>query len=79
VNEAAVRSRCRGYRRGEGPSGADLDAPTSAADWSRYGAIAGDCTGAWLVWWWQNVPGRGNAARDDDGRPMKSWWPFLYY
>jgi len=25
------------------------------------------------------MPGLDNPCRDDDGRPMKNWWPFLYY
>jgi hypothetical protein len=25
------------------------------------------------------MPGLDNTALDDEGRPMKSWWPFLFY
>jgi hypothetical protein len=25
------------------------------------------------------MPGLDNTALDDDGRPMKNWWPFLFY
>jgi len=44
-----------------------------------YRALAGDCMGRWVVYWRQNMPGLANTARDDDGRPMKNWWPFLFY
>ena len=44
-----------------------------------YRALAGDCMGRWVVYWRQNMPGLGNTALDDDGRPMKNWWPFLFY
>jgi hypothetical protein len=41
--------------------------------------LAGDCMGRWVVYWRQCMPGLGNTARDDAGRPMKNWWPFLFY
>ena len=44
-----------------------------------YEPIAGDCMGAWLVYWRQNMPGVNCPGRDDDGKPLKNWWPFLYY
>jgi len=25
------------------------------------------------------MPGLDNTALDDEGRPMKNWWPFLFY
>jgi hypothetical protein len=79
VNTTAVMSTCAGYRRGEGPGGEDLAEPSGVSDWSGYFDLAPDCTGAWAVYWWQSFPGRGNAAADDDGMPMKNWWPFLFY
>jgi hypothetical protein len=45
----------------------------------RYRALAGDCMGRWVVYWRQNLPGLGNTALDDDGRPIKNWWPYLFY
>jgi hypothetical protein len=44
-----------------------------------YRRLADDCMGRWVVYWRQNMPGLDNAALDDDGRPMKNWWPFLFY
>jgi hypothetical protein len=35
--------------------------------------------GRWVVYWRQNMPGLDNTALDDDGHPMKNWWPFLFY
>ncbi len=79
VNTAPVMSTCAGYRTAGGPSGGDPAAPLGANDWARYRPMAGDCTGAWLVYWWQSFPGLGSAARDDAGGPMKNWWPFYFY
>jgi hypothetical protein len=49
------------------------------ASFERYRDLAPDCMGRWVVYWRQNMPGLENTALDDDGRPMKSWWPFLFY
>ena len=38
-----------------------------------------DCGGGWQVYWRQSFPGLGNQAIGADGRPMKNWWPFLFY
>jgi len=27
----------------------------------------------------QSFPGYGTKAIGEDGKPMKSWWPYLYY
>jgi hypothetical protein len=35
--------------------------------------------GPWIVWWWQSFPGLDNGAKDESGRPMLNWWPFLFY
>jgi hypothetical protein len=45
----------------------------------RYRDVAPDCMGRWVVYWRQNMPGLDNTALDDAGRPMKNWWPFLFY
>jgi hypothetical protein len=49
------------------------------ATFERYRDLAPDCMGRWVVYWRQNMPGLDNTALDDEGRPMKSWWPFLFY
>jgi|GEM_PF-493333 len=44
-----------------------------------YFEVAPDCTGAWLIYWRQNMPGLDNDKFDDADKPMKNWWPFLFY
>jgi hypothetical protein len=53
--------------------------PWTPAVLERYRELAPDCMGRWVVYWRQSMPGLDNTALDDDGRPMKNWWPFLFY
>jgi hypothetical protein len=53
--------------------------PWTPAVLEPYRALAPDCMGRWVVYWRQNMPGLGHRALDDDGRPLKNWWPFLFY
>ena len=46
---------------------------------ARYRQLANDCQGPWVVYWRQNMPGFENRCKDDTGKPMKNWWPFLFY
>jgi len=78
-NERPVLSTIEDWRVGSGPSGADVAKPFTNAAFARYRDVAPDCMGAWLVYWRQNMPGLGNRQKDDAGRPMKNWWPFLFY
>jgi hypothetical protein len=71
---ATVQSSCTTYRDGTG-----LKAPFTTADFAPYAALAPDCMGPWIVWWWQNFPGLDNRARDDADQPMLNWWPFVFY
>jgi hypothetical protein len=73
-----VQSTCESYRRGGGP-GSDPSTPTSSRAWLGYTPIAGDCTGPWIIYWWQSFPGIDREAMTTDGAPMKNWWPFLFY
>jgi hypothetical protein len=70
----AVRSSCTSWRDGSG--GTELYDGSQHAPYMEY---AQDCMGPFLVWWRQNLPGRGNTAIDDAGGPMRNWWPFLFY
>jgi hypothetical protein len=45
----------------------------------RYRDLAPDCMGRWVVYWRQNMPGLDGTALDDEGRPLKNWWPYLFY
>lgn len=78
-NPQPVRSTIEHYRRFDGPDGRDLAAPWSIDSFARYRRTMPDCMGPWLTYWRQNMPGLDNPCRDDAGRPMKNWWPFLYY
>lgn len=73
-NTAPVLTTCEHWRDGKGA--------TEIYDASRIAdnhAIAPDCDGPFLVWWWQNIPGFDNTSIDDHGQAMLNWWPFLYY
>jgi hypothetical protein len=78
-NRSPVMSTIEGWRERKGPGGKDVAKPWDGSVIERYRETAPDCMGRWLVYWRQNVPGYGNKARDDAGKPMLSWWPFLFY
>jgi hypothetical protein len=69
-----VRTSCSRYRDGSGQTTA-----FTSQQFAPYQGLAPDCTGAWQVWWYQNIPGLDNTARDDAGKPMLNWWPFVFY
>ncbi len=77
-NTTVVDSSCTTYRQSGNPR-TDETTQISADDWARYSAWKGANGGDFLVWWYQNMPGRKNLSLDDDQRPMKSWFPFLFY
>jgi hypothetical protein len=74
-----VMSTIEGWRQGGGPGGKDIARPFSAATLDKYAPLCPDCMGKWLVYWRQNIPGLDNKSKDDSGKPMKNWWPFLFY
>ncbi len=78
-NETPVLSTIEDWRIGSGSDGRDVARPWTNAVLEPYHAIAPDCMGAWLVYWRQNMPGLDNLQKDESGRPMKNWWPFLFY
>lgn len=78
-NPVTVFSTIEHYRLHDGPDGKDIAAPWTNASFARYRQLANDCQGPWLVYWRQNFPGLDNKARDDNGKPMKNWLPFLFY
>lgn len=78
-NDQPVRSTIEDWRIGSGPGGADLAKPWTNAAFRNYRDLAPDCMGPWLVYWRQNMPGLDNKSKDAAGRPMKNWWPFLFY
>lgn len=78
-NRQPVLSTIEDWRIGSGKGGKDLARPWTNAAFRDYRDRAPDCMGPWLIYWRQNMPGLNNRARDDDGKPMKNWWPFLFY
>ncbi|HKS37496.1 MAG TPA: pectate lyase, partial [Verrucomicrobiae bacterium] len=78
-NTNTVMSTIEDWRIGSGPNGEDVARPWTNEAFARYRNLAPDCDGPWLVYWRQNMPGPGNRQRDDEGKPMKNWWPFFFY
>lgn len=78
-NIAPVLSTIEDWRIGSGRGGKDLQKVWTNAVLEPFKELAPDCMGRWLVYWRQNVPGYRNKSRDDNGKPMKNWWPFLFY
>ncbi|HEY3266190.1 MAG TPA: hypothetical protein VGM37_04640 [Armatimonadota bacterium] len=78
-NPEKVMCTIEHYRLHDGPNGQDIQELWDVSRFKRYNQLAGDCMGPWLVYWRQNMPGPNSPAKDDDGKPMKSWWPFLFY
>ena len=74
-----VLSTIEDWRIGSGPGGKDLARPWTNKVIRAYRDRAPDCMGPWLVYWRQNFPGLNNRSLDDAKRPMKNWWPFLFY
>lgn len=78
-NAAPVLSTIEHWRRRDGEGGADATILFTPARFAKYRELAPDCMGPWLVYWRQNMPGLHNQSREDDGTPVKNWWPFLFY
>jgi hypothetical protein len=38
-----------------------------------------DCGGHGTTYLYQNFPGPGTQATNDDGSPMHNWWVYLFY
>ncbi|MCW5934023.1 MAG: hypothetical protein KIT45_06940 [Fimbriimonadia bacterium] len=79
VNPQPVLSTIEDWRIGSGPGGKDVKKLWSIDTLKPYETLAPDCMGRWLVYWRQNIPGYKNKSKDDQGKPMKNWWPFLFY
>lgn len=78
-NDIEVLSRCEHFGLGDGDDGRDAMEPFSRAKYKRYQKLAPDCGGAWQVYWRQSFPGLGSRAKDAAGRPMRNWWPYVFY
>lgn len=78
-NTAPVRSTIESWRIGNTSDKTDTVQNWTNQAFEKYRTVAPDCMGAWIVYWRQNMPGLHNKQKDDQGRPMKNWWPFLFY
>jgi hypothetical protein len=67
------------FRTRKSPSEKDAPREFDRGKFARYSSVAPDCMGPWLVYWFQSMPGLENTSIDADGKPMKNWWPFLFY
>lgn len=74
-----VLSTIENYRLRNGPDGNDLVSEFNIRLIEQVGNVAPDCMGNWTVFWRQCMPGLDNRCVDDEGRPMKNWWVFLFY
>lgn len=74
-----VLSTIENYRLRNGTDGKDLALEFNKDKFAGYGNVAPDCMGRWTIFWRQCMPGLDNKCVDDDGKPMKNWWVFLFY
>ena len=78
-NDQPVYSCIEDWRIGSDPGGATHYELWTNQKIAAYRSVAPDCMGPWLVYWRQNLPGWHNLQKDDAGKPMKNWLPFLFY
>jgi hypothetical protein len=78
-SEHQVYSSIEHFRFGDAPDGGDIKELWDISRFQQNYEVGRDCQGPWLVYWHQNFPGLNNRSKDDDGGPMKNWWPFLFY
>jgi hypothetical protein len=86
-----VLTSCENYGMRNGPDGKDVTTPyTNAMTDTLYGRSARDCPanqpacdddcgGHGTTYLYQNFPGPGTTAKNDDGTPMRNWWVYLFY
>lgn len=74
-----VKTVLETWRQGDQPGEHGPPHDFDKSKFEQYADVAPDCMGRWLIYWRQCMPGLGNKMKDDDGKPMKTWWPFLFY
>ena len=86
-----VLTSCENYGMHNGPDGKDLTTSyTNAMTDKLYGrsqrtcpadqpSCDDDCGGHGTTYLYQNFPGPGTQAKNDDGTPMRNWWVYLFY
>lgn len=78
-SNVAVSSDCADFGRNVASCRMRKTAAVTSAAWSGYEQLSPDCGGAFLVYWYQHMPGFHSGQQFDDGRDMLSVWPFLFY
>jgi hypothetical protein len=79
-NSQTLMCSCENYGKKNGPAGTDLQNaynPGTVEQWKT--DAYNDCGGEYIMYVRQNMPGYNSGTTGDDGKPMKSWWPFLFY
>jgi hypothetical protein len=75
-----VSCACENYGLRNGEGGKDLtNKYTNAMTDKLYPQIDDDCGGHGSAYLYQNFPGPGTKAQNDDGTPMHNWWVYLFY
>jgi hypothetical protein len=76
-----VLSSCENYGMHNGTGGKDLTTPfTNAMTDTLFGSMEDDdCGGHGTAYIYENFPGPGTTAMNDDGTPMHNWWVYLFY
>jgi hypothetical protein len=89
--DPTVLTSCENYGLKNGDGGKDLKTTyNNAMTDELYGrsqrtcpadqpACDDDCGGHGTTYLYQNFPGPGTPATNDDGTPMKNWWVYLFY
>jgi hypothetical protein len=89
--DPTVLTSCENYGMHNGADGKDLTSEYSNAMTDEfYGrsqrvcpedqpACDDDCGGHGTTYLYQNFPGPGTTATNDDGTPMHNWWVYLFY
>lgn len=80
-NATPVLSTCENYglRNGENKADRQTLYSTALSAKTSYDTLYPDCASGWAIYLFQSMPGFANQAMGDDGKPMKSWLPFLFY
>jgi hypothetical protein len=78
-NDEPVLNSCEAYAQQNGQAGSDKTTSYTADKVAAYEKAFPDCGGGWQIYMRQNFPAYGSSAKNADGTPVKSWWPYLYY
>ncbi|MCW3094086.1 MAG: hemagglutinin protein [Ferruginibacter sp.] len=75
-----VMCGCENYGKKNGADGADAQNAYNTDIVKQWKTSAySDCGGEYVMYLRQNMPGYNSGTIGDDGKPMKSWWPFYFY